>query len=81
VFGIARLHYTVTTGRIASKTGAGQHALKVFEGRWHRIISEALRLRTEPTLVSDYVDRSERRREVADFATLAIEWTLRAGAV
>jgi hypothetical protein len=81
VLGVARLHYTVSTGSIVSKTGAGRYALKAFEGRWDRIISEALRLRADPTLASDYADLSERRVEVTDFMASVIESGLRAGAV
>jgi hypothetical protein len=77
VLGVARLHYTVTTGRIVSKTGAGQYALEAFERRWDRIIWEALRLRADPTLASDYADLSERRVEVADFVASVIGSALR----
>jgi hypothetical protein len=81
VLGVARLHYTAATSRITSKTGAGQYALKVFEGRWRRIISEALQLRAAPTVPSDYSELSERRRDVIDFMDLAIESALKASAV
>jgi hypothetical protein len=81
VLGVARLHYTVTTGRIVSKTGAGQYALEAFEGRWTRIVLEALRLRADPRLASDYSELSERRAEVVEFVTSVIESALRAGAV
>jgi hypothetical protein len=80
VLGVARLHYTVTTGRIVSKTGAGQYALEAFEGRWARIVSEALRSRADPRLASDYADLSERRAEVVAFVTSVIESALRVGA-
>ncbi|MFB4281437.1 aminoglycoside adenylyltransferase domain-containing protein [Nonomuraea sp. MTCD27] len=56
VTGVARLHYTLATGDITSKTGAGRYALEVFPDRWHRVVNEALRLREEdaalPTLAS-----------------------------
>jgi hypothetical protein len=81
VLGVARLHYTAATSRITSKTGAGKYALRVFEGRWGRVISEALRLRADPTVASDYPELSKRRRDVIDFMDLAIESTLRASAV
>jgi hypothetical protein len=81
VLGVARLHYTVTTARITSKTRAGHYALDVFDGRWIRIVSEAIRLRADPTAASDYVDLGQRRREVVDFMAMVIESALRAGAV
>ncbi|WP_052423554.1 nucleotidyltransferase domain-containing protein [Nonomuraea candida] len=49
VTGVARLHYTLATGEITSKTGAARHALEVFPERWHRVLNEALRLREEDT--------------------------------
>jgi hypothetical protein len=49
VTGISRLHYTLATGDITSKTGAGRHALEAFPERWHRVINEALRLREDDT--------------------------------
>ncbi|MFG1705971.1 aminoglycoside adenylyltransferase domain-containing protein [Nonomuraea sp. M3C6] len=56
VTGVARLHYTLATGEITSKAGAGRHALETFPERWHRVVNEALRLREEdaalPTVAS-----------------------------
>jgi hypothetical protein len=45
VTGVSRLHYTLATGEITSKDGAGRHALVTFPERWHRIVREALRIR------------------------------------
>jgi hypothetical protein len=81
VLGVARLHYTLATGCITSKTAAGQYALKAFDRRWERVVSEALRLRADPTLASQYGDLSERRADVADFAFSVIESGLRLGTV
>jgi hypothetical protein len=45
VLGISRLHYSMVTGDITSKSGAGRHAIQAFPE--HRaIIEEALRHRT-----------------------------------
>ncbi|MEV0384111.1 aminoglycoside adenylyltransferase domain-containing protein [Nonomuraea sp. NPDC050643] len=56
VTGVSRLHYTLATGDITSKTGAARHALEVFPEHWHRVVNEALRLREDdtalPTLAS-----------------------------
>ncbi|KAB8189397.1 DUF4111 domain-containing protein [Nonomuraea phyllanthi] len=56
VTGVSRLHYTLATGEITSKAGAGRYALEAFPERWHRVVKEALRLREEdsalPTVVS-----------------------------
>jgi Domain of unknown function (DUF4111)/Nucleotidyltransferase domain len=45
VLGIARLHYTLATGEVTSKTQAGAYARETFGERWHPIIAEAQRLR------------------------------------
>ncbi|MGH8898674.1 MAG: aminoglycoside adenylyltransferase domain-containing protein [Egibacteraceae bacterium] len=37
--GVARLHYTLATGGITSKDGAGAYAMAAFPPRWHRILS------------------------------------------
>ena len=80
VLGVSRLHYTLTTGCIASKTGAGQYALGAFK-QSDRIVSEALRLRADPTLASHYADLSERRADVVDFVASVMDSGLRVGAV
>jgi hypothetical protein len=49
VTGVSRLHYTLATGDITSKTGAARHALEAFPERWHQVINEALRLREDDT--------------------------------
>jgi hypothetical protein len=56
VLGVSRLHYTLATGAIASKEGAGEYALRVFPQKWHRVLNEALRIRrsdrARPSLTS-----------------------------
>ncbi|MGP3959016.1 aminoglycoside adenylyltransferase domain-containing protein [Nonomuraea sp. 3N208] len=49
VTGISRLHYTLATGELTSKTVAARHARKAFPERWHRVIDEALRIREDDT--------------------------------
>ncbi|AFU02054.1 aminoglycoside adenylyltransferase domain-containing protein [Nocardia brasiliensis] len=67
VTGIARLHYTIVTGAITSKDGAGRHARQYFPDRWHRVIDEALRLRRNDSRRSLYRSPFARRREILDF--------------
>lgn len=43
VLGVVRLHATIRTGDILSKSAAGTYALEVFGAPWSRIIHEALR--------------------------------------
>ena len=45
VLGAARVHATITTGEILSKTAAGAYAREQFDERYHPIIDEALRIR------------------------------------
>ena len=45
VLGITRLHYTLATGDIVSKEGAGLYALQTFPEKWHRVVNECLRIR------------------------------------
>lgn len=71
VLGISRLHYTLETGRVTSKTAAGEHALTAFDPRWQRIVGEALRIRRGvggPL----YRNPLTRRREALEFVDMAI---------
>jgi hypothetical protein len=43
VLGVSRLHYTLATGEITSKDGAGVYARTTFRDRWQKIIDECLR--------------------------------------
>jgi hypothetical protein len=45
VLGVCRLHYTLATGKIGSKEEAGCYGIRTFPERWHRALSEALRIR------------------------------------
>ncbi|PPK64727.1 uncharacterized protein DUF4111 [Actinokineospora auranticolor] len=67
VLGVSRLHYTLTTKRIASKGAAGVYAREVFSSRWHRIVDESLRLHRQEGGPSRYGARRARRRDVLDF--------------
>lgn len=73
VLGVSRLHYTLATGQITSKTGAGRHALDAFPSEWHPIITEALRCRPMPLALPEDLAAAEARREdAADFMAAAI---------
>jgi aminoglycoside adenylyltransferase-like protein/nucleotidyltransferase-like protein len=47
VLGILRQFYTIRENKITAKQRAGQYALSVVPERWHRLINEALRIRTK----------------------------------
>ncbi|OBB96555.1 hypothetical protein A5779_17080 [Mycolicibacterium peregrinum] len=72
VTGIARLHYTIATEKIASKTQAAQYALNTFPQQWHPVIREALRVRTREHSKPLYTNRLRRRRDILSFGHMAI---------
>jgi hypothetical protein len=45
VLGVTRLRYTLATGDIISKEGAGLYALRTFPEKWHKVVNECLRIR------------------------------------
>lgn len=77
VLGVSRLHYTLTTGAITSKEGAGRYALERFPEQWHRIIHECLRIRRGETRRSLYGSPWTRRREALAFIAMVIDETHR----
>lgn len=72
VTGISRLHYTIATGEITSKSGASQHALHTFDDRWQPLINEALRLRRNDPQPSRYRNPFARRPDIIDFGHAVI---------
>jgi hypothetical protein len=64
--GIARLHATIATTRVLSKSGAGEYALTAFPHH-APIIVESLRLRREPSSASAYHSLLARRRDAIAF--------------
>lgn len=72
VLGVPRLHYTLATGDITSKDGAGRYALEAFGERWHRVVTEALRIRRGDAGPSGYATPLARRRDVLAFAEAVI---------
>lgn len=72
VLGVSRLHYTLATGAITSKAGAGRYALGAFPARWHRVIRECLRLRRGGAGPSLYRTPLARRREALAYIAAVI---------
>jgi hypothetical protein len=88
VLGITRLHYTLATGGIISKEGAGIYALQTFPEKWHRIVNECLRIRradqARPDITSaiaellgqhdasQYSTPFSRRRDVLTYGAMVI---------
>lgn len=77
VTGVTRLHYTLATGDITSKDGAGRYALQTFPERWHRIAHEALRLRRGEGGRSLYLTPLARRRDALAFGHMVINDALK----
>lgn len=79
VLGISRMHYTLATGAIISKSGAGMWAREVFDARWHRIIDACLayRLRSGG---AGYLNPFARRRDALDYVAMVIDTIRRSGA-
>jgi hypothetical protein len=80
VLGVSRQHYTVATGQITSKTGAGRYALGRFPARWHGVIEEALRCRPEPVSAPAPGSAPRRRTQAVAFMEAAAEDCRRLGA-
>ncbi|KAA5835988.1 aminoglycoside adenylyltransferase domain-containing protein [Saccharopolyspora hirsuta] len=72
VTGVARLHYTLSTGDITSKDGAGRHALRVFPEQWHRVVRGGLRVHRAENDQSLYPDARTRWRDVLAFGEMVI---------
>jgi len=70
--GIARLHATIAQGRVPSKSGAGEYALRAFPDH-ARITTEALRIRIYPVSPTGYGSVLTRRRELIAFMDAVLD--------
>ncbi len=74
VLGVPRLHYTLTSGRVASKEDAALYALEAFEPRWRPLIEDALAYRSGEPAPGPYRRHPTRRRaDAADFVAHVID--------
>ena len=71
VLGVARVHATLATSRVPSKSAAAAHALVAFPDH-ARIIAEALRLRADPAGPARYRSPLSRRRDLIAFMDAVI---------
>lgn len=76
VLGVTRLHYTLVTGEVTSKRGAGLYALETFPARWHPIIEEAARIREGRNERSRYPAPLARRRSMREYVAMVIDEAL-----
>ncbi|MEO5808125.1 aminoglycoside adenylyltransferase domain-containing protein [Devosia sp.] len=72
VLGISRQHYTLATGQITSKSGAGRYARDAFDQQWRPIIDECLAARAGAS-GSLYRNPFARRRDALAFMATAVE--------
>jgi hypothetical protein len=73
VTGVTRLHYTLATGDITSKTGAARYGLRTFPARWHRVLDETIRLRTGDRRRSRYPTPLARRRDLLAYGRMVVD--------
>ena len=79
VLSVSRLHFTLKTGEITSKSGAGRYALHAFPERWQRIVNECLRVRRGAQAPSLYESALARRRAALDYIEMVLDDALRPG--
>lgn len=73
VLGVTRLHYTLASGQVTSKHGAGLHALEAFPEQWHPIVEEALRIRERRPERSRFGDPRETACAVRAYMAMVID--------
>ncbi|XRG77176.1 aminoglycoside adenylyltransferase domain-containing protein [Rossellomorea sp. GAMAL-10_SWC] len=71
ILGISRLYYTFKEKDITSKVGAGEYVLEAVPKRWHKIINESMRLRTNQKK-SYYKSIFTRRKDAIDYIEFMI---------
>jgi hypothetical protein len=76
VLGMARMSYTIATGEITSKRGAGEYALRKAVGS-ERVLAECLRIRRGGGGASLYRSRLARRRGAVAYLRTTIDGLLR----
>ncbi|PGZ93658.1 aminoglycoside adenylyltransferase domain-containing protein [Bacillus sp. AFS029533] len=72
ILGVSRLYYTFKEKDITSKVGAGEYVLEAVPKRWHKIIKESMRLRTD-NKKSYYKSIFTRRKDAIDYMEFMIK--------
>jgi hypothetical protein len=73
VLGTSRMHFTIATGAIASKTQACDYALEVFAPRWRPLLEETQTYWLGSPRTARYTSPLVRRRDTADFVSEVID--------
>jgi hypothetical protein len=69
-----RLHHLLVTGEMTAKSRAGRWALTHYDNRWHRVLTEGLRLR-DASGASGYAGQTDLLADVRDFLAHVVETT------
>ena len=69
-----RLHHLLVTGEMTAKSRAGRWALTHYDNRWHRVLTEGLRLR-DASGASGYAGQTDLLADVRDFLAHVVEIT------
>lgn len=72
VLASVRLHHLLVTGEMTAKSRAGRWALTHYDERWHRVLSEGLRLR-DGSSDSGYSNQADLLRDVRDLLAYVVE--------
>ncbi|MER7245954.1 hypothetical protein [Kribbella sp. NPDC000426] len=72
IVGSVRLHHLLVTGDMTAKSRAARWALTYYDNRWHRVLTEGLRLR-EGTGPSTYDDQTELLADTRDLLAYVVE--------
>ncbi len=79
VLGVTRLHHLLVTGAMTTKSGAGRWGLDLYPERFHRVLREALSIRSaggdtiRSEAGSEYVDdRGARGRDTAELTAWVV---------
>lgn len=72
VLGVARLHHLLVTGEMTTKSSAGRWGLVHYPERFHRVLREALRIRSGGG--AEYLDDDGARgRDTAEFTAYVVD--------
>lgn len=71
VLGIPRLHYTIVTSDVISKSAAGAYALSITDERWHEVVRAAIALRA-----NRYVELSKEPEALVADAVALSRWLM-----
>jgi hypothetical protein len=72
VLAAARMHHLLVAGEMTSKSAAGRWGLAHYDGQWHPVIREALRIRESTSPSTEYDNLARRGADVAAFTAYVV---------